>query len=247
VDKELFEDLGDEKKEEKPPEVKKEDGIGLEECIPNSQVPPGWRAAIRHIHEVLGHPPNATLAKNFSSGGAPRRLVQFVLEWKCPTCAAQKSSQERRKAALPHATWFGEGIASDCFFVTDDRGEETKVFCVYSWIDLAETYHMAVVGAGPNPSAEEHARLFEEHWIKHYGAPLFFVSDPGDEQIGKAMEDLLTFYTCRAHTTPGGAPWKNAVAERHGGTLKGMIGDAGQHGKPGLDCDVLRRGQERRA
>ena len=38
-----------------------------------------------------------------------------------------KLTKEKRRAALPHATYFNEGVSSDVLFLVDDRGEKEKV------------------------------------------------------------------------------------------------------------------------
>ena len=103
---------------------------------------------------------------------------------------------------MPHATKLGEGVASDVFYVTDARGDEENLVPVYSWIDLASTYHICVPSANETPTATEHAALLEEQWILHYGPPDFFVCDPGDEQVGTAMEQLLIFWGVKTHVKP---------------------------------------------
>ena len=102
------------------------------------------------------------MAQSFDAGGAPKRLVQYVLDWVCPTCEAKKATTQRLKASLPHAQKFGEGIASDVFFVTDARDGKEKVHAIYSYIDLASTFHQIFVCPEPGgpPSAAENA---EEH------------------------------------------------------------------------------------
>ena len=73
--KELMEVL-----EEEEEDVPTKDDNTIELNIPNRKVPPGWRAAIRHLHARYGHPSNAALARQLGRGGSPQRLLDFVMD-----------------------------------------------------------------------------------------------------------------------------------------------------------------------
>ena len=104
------------------PEQPKEDEIK----VPNSHVPPGWRGAIGHLHKSFGHSTNDTLARRLAKSGASNRLLEFVRNWASPHCEAQKATTEKGRATIPPVTYFNEGVASDVFFIADDRGDKEK-------------------------------------------------------------------------------------------------------------------------
>ena len=60
-------------------------------------------------------------------------------------------------------------------------------------------------------------------WIRYFGAPHFIVCDAGHENTGPEFRAACEFHNIHVHVIAGQAPWQNAVAERHGGTLKRMI------------------------
>ncbi len=89
--------------------------------VPNQEVPSRWRSAIRHCHQMFGHPSNESLARVFQRSGAPPRLVEAVLSWCCPDCVIRSKPKAQRVATIPHARRPNEGVAVDAMFLTDRR------------------------------------------------------------------------------------------------------------------------------
>ena len=66
--------------------------------------------------------------------------------------------------------------------------------------------------------------FLQTHWTPLLGVPSVLVADQGREFISAAFGDWCdsnSIYLCH---TGVGAPWQNGVAERSGGTLKGLTG-----------------------
>ena len=96
---------------------------------------------------------------------------------------------------------------SDVFFIRDDRDlENPKVYAVYSFVDIASTYHQAGIGKDENPTAEEQKNKLETLWFQHYGPPEFYLCDGGPEQSGEPVKNLMTFYDVKTHVVAASGP-----------------------------------------
>ena len=103
---------------------------------------------------------------------------------------------------------------------TEDGGLKEKVCAVYNYICLASTYQVCVVGEKESPNYKEHAKLFEELWIRYFGAPDELHVDPAGAHLSHEFLHALAADGTFVQPSAGQAHWQLGCCERHGQTVE---------------------------
>ena len=171
------------------------------------------------LHVNLGHLPRDRMLSLLRAAGALPAVLDYVKnQFSCEQCFRQKRPVERRKAALPRTFAFNRLIGVDYFFL--NFGGKTHAFlnvvCQgtnYQQIGLLKDYE-----AGP-PSSQKTWKLFQELWLRPFGAPEAVICDSGSEFRG-SFERSCEQVGCMQIITDSASPWQNGRVERHGGWIK---------------------------
>ena len=174
-----------------------------------------WK--IQLLHQRLGHPTNATLAKMLSLSGAAQEVVKAAQSFECPTCqevAAPGRYMKQRPDLRP--TVFGTEIHCDLKYLHDCNN---KLYVALSVVDGATSFHMCVLLR--SRSAHHVARKLARHWCSIHGIPEVIVLDQGGEFDGEFVGWLET-HGIHSKTTGAKSPWQHGFAERHGALIGTM-------------------------
>ena len=202
---------GREPQEEQPVH---EDAFGAEAISFKGKVNPTVAAALRRVHQNLGHPCNRDLVKHLRLGGAHQSVIQAAQQMTCRTCERSSRAKLHKVSAPATMLDFNEAVAADILWV--DTVETTNNPCL-NLVDLASTYQAVIPIA--NTTSEEVARAFVSGWVSWAGAPKHLLVD-----LDSAFKDnFLTMLDQRCivvRAAAGQAHWQNSVAERHGASWK---------------------------
>ena len=143
------------------------------------------------MHTNLGHLPRERMLSLLRAAGALPAVLHYVkTEFSCEQCFRQKRPKERRKAALPRTFSFNRLIGVDFFYL--NFGGKTHAFLniVCQGTNFQQVGWLKDYDAGP-PSSQETWKLFQELWLRPFGAPEALISDGGSEFRGSFLKDLV--------------------------------------------------------
>ena len=107
------------------------------------QVPKRIAAALRRVHQNMGHPSNEDLARHLKLGGAGDNVVKACKQIHCETCQRSKPSSSRRPAKVVKPLDFNEEVAIDTMHLYDS--DQNKI-TVLSMVDVGSGYHVVKRG-----------------------------------------------------------------------------------------------------
>ena len=171
------------------------------------------------LHTNLGHLPRERMLSLLRAAGALPAVLHYVkTEFSCEQCFRQKRPIERRKAALPRTFSFNRLIGVDYFYL--NFGGKTHAFLniVCQGTNFQQVGWLKDYEAGP-PSSQETWKLFQELWLRPFGAPEALISDGGSEFRGSFERSCEQIGSMQI-ITDSSSPWQNGRVERHGGWLK---------------------------
>ena len=171
------------------------------------------------LHTNLGHLPRERMLSLLRAAGALPAVLHYVkTEFSCEQCFRQKRPIERRKAALPRTFSFNRLIGVDFFYL--NFGGKTHAFLniVCQGTNFQQVGWLKDYDAGP-PSSQETWKLFQELWLRPFGAPEALISDGGSEFRGSFERSCEQIGSMQI-ITDSSSPWQNGRVERHGGWLK---------------------------
>ena len=199
--------------------VRAEDGgddreHGADQITFNGSVPGRTQAALRRLHQNLGHPSGRELERHLRMCGANEELLRGARCLKCAAC--EKNSRPRSHQIAKPASMldFNEAVAIDIlFFDTCDK----KGHMGLNMVDLASGYQ--VVEPLPSRHAPVVYQTFMRAWVNWAGVPERLVLDL-DTSFQDAFWELTSDQNIAMRAAAGQAHWQNGIAERYGGTWK---------------------------
>ena len=179
-------------------------------------VPKNIARALRRVHQNLGHPSNADLARHLRLAGAQEQAVKGALQLRCQTCLRHARPQISRPGRLVRTLDFGQEVGLDIFnLYTVDK----EKLVVMSILDLASGYH--VVRKIYGKKSEHYAKLFLEAWASWAGRPNRLVVDQ-ERGFMKTFTDEMERHGIHAHYIAGQAHWQNGMVERQNGWFRSI-------------------------
>ncbi|CAK0856334.1 unnamed protein product [Prorocentrum cordatum] len=168
-------------------------------------------AALRQLHQNLGHPSNEDLARSLRFSGCRSEVVKAAKSLRCATCMSNVRKRIARPARLSHAADCNEQIGLDCFTIKDVDG---KPWDFLSVVDLGATFH--VVGMIESHHSEVLVKVFTQIWTSWAGPPASAVVDL-ERGFGSVFQDMLDKFHCVVVPVAGQAAWQRGRTERQGG------------------------------
>ena len=107
----------------------------------DKKVPSDMAAALRRLHQNLGHPAREDLVRHLHHAGADRDVIKAAKSLECSTCARTKGPRSARPAAEPKLMEFGDVVGVDMMYAYDVDGKKIKLF---SMVDHASSYQVVV-------------------------------------------------------------------------------------------------------
>ena len=176
----------------------------------DKKVPPDMAAALRRLHQNLGHPAKEDLVRHLHHAGADRDVIKAAKSLECTTCAMSKRPKSARPAAEPKLLEFGDVVGVDMMHAYDTDGKKIKLF---SMVDHASSYHVVV--QVPKQTGAVLEKTFLNHWVQIFGAPKVITLDL-ERGIQDAFGRLADWYHVELRTSAGQAHWQSGFTERHG-------------------------------
>ena len=177
------------------------------------------KAAIQKVHQNLGHPDAATLARTLRIGGAPDYVWQWAKKhFRCPACASGARPKAPRPAAVPRSYSPNTVVAVDLFHLSSWDNSQQELYL--NMVDLGTNFQMIERVPSKEPLAVWKAMA--RTWGRFLGFPQMILCDQGTEFLG-AFRDKCHELGVLIHTIGARAPYQNGRCERHGGLFKMMI------------------------
>ena len=174
---------------------------------------------IRHIHEQLGHPSQATMEMMFRNANIKDDNIKSLLNKtyeSCATCMIHRKSKAKPKVCAPMSQDFNDTICMDL-----KVWPKHNVIILYI-IDIFSRFTAAFII--PDKRPESIMKRFLESWIlTRFGAPRSILVDNGGEFVNKKMTDLCHNFNIRIFTTAGYSPYQNGICERNHSTVDEII------------------------
>ena len=171
-------------------------------------VPATLAKALRRIHQNLGHPSNADLARHLKLAGASEEAVKASQSIHCETCASQSNPGTRRPAKIVRPLEFNQEVSVDTINLQDNRGKKVEVLSI---LDQATGYHVVKRISGRNSAA--YASDFNTAWSMWAGPPLKVTCDQ-ERGFMKEFADYLEMGGTQVRYTAGQAHWQHGAIER---------------------------------
>ena len=106
-----------------------------------AKLPRRTRAAIRRLHNMLGHKPNKVLEQIMSGSKAPQEFVDAVKLFRCDDCALTTKAPRTHPVAAPSAYAFNHELHVDVFTLHDYLGKRHQFLSI---VDCGTTFHLAI-------------------------------------------------------------------------------------------------------
>ncbi|CAE7565416.1 RE1 [Symbiodinium sp. CCMP2592] len=176
----------------------------------DKKVPKDTAAALRRLHQNLGHPAREDLVRHLHLAGADKDVIKAAKSLSCSTCARTKGPKSARPAAEPKLLEFGDVVGVDMMYDYDIDGKKIKLFSI---VDHASSYQVVV--QVPQQTGTVLEKAFVKHWIQVFGAPKVITLDL-ERGIQDAFGRLADWFHIDLRTSAGQAHWQSGFTERHG-------------------------------
>ncbi|CAE7394818.1 RE1 [Symbiodinium sp. CCMP2592] len=176
----------------------------------DKKVPKDVAAALRRLHQNLGHPAREDLVRHLHLAGADKEVIKAAKSLSCSTCARTKGPKSARPAAEPRLLEFGDVVGVDMMYDYDIDGKKIKLFSI---VDHASSYQVVV--QVPRQTGAVLEKAFVKHWVQVFGAPKVITLDL-ERGIQDAFGRLADWFHIDLRTSAGQAHWQSGFTERHG-------------------------------
>ena len=171
-------------------------------------------AALKRLHQNLGHPSQRELVRHLRLSGAPDELVRGASQLECTVCRSNARPRSHHVAKPAVMLDFNECVAMDIIFMLTSDGIEHMGLNV---VDLASGYQ--VVSYLPDRKADTVSSTFLQHWVNWAGVPERIVLDL-DTAFQDSFWKITSDHAIAMKAAAGQAHWQNGVAERSGSSWK---------------------------
>ncbi|OLP87352.1 Copia protein [Symbiodinium microadriaticum] len=167
-------------------------------------------AALRRLHQNLGHPAREDLVRHLRLAGADSEVIKAAKGMACSTCARTKRPKSARPSSDPKLLEFGDVVGVDMMYAYDMNGKKIKLFSI---VDHASSYQVVI--KVPNQTGKTLEQVFLKQWIQIFGAPKAISLDL-ERGIQDAFGRIADWFHIELHTSAGQAHWQSGYTERHG-------------------------------
>ncbi|CAE7388702.1 RE2, partial [Symbiodinium sp. KB8] len=167
-------------------------------------------AALRRLHQNLGHPAREDLVRHLRLAGADNEVIKAAKGMACSTCARTKRPKSARPSSEPKLLEFGDVVGVDMMYAYDMNGKKIKLFSI---VDHASSYQVVI--KVPNQTGKTLEQVFLKQWIQIFGAPKAISLDL-ERGIQDAFGRIADWFHIELHTSAGQAHWQSGYTERHG-------------------------------
>ena len=189
---------------------------GAEAITFPDHVPRNVARALKRVHQNLGHPSNADLARHLRLAGGHEQAVKAALQLRCQKSQRHAKPQISRPGRLVRSLDFGQEVGVDIFnLYTVDK----EKLVVMSMIDMASGYH--VVKKIYGKKSDHYARLFLDAWASWAGKPNRLIVDQ-ESGFMKTFTDEMEKNGIHTYYIAGQAHWQNGVVERQNGWFRSI-------------------------
>ena len=96
-------------------------------------LPRRTRAAIRRLHEMLGHKPKEVLRQVLRGSHAPPEYIEAIKYFKCDACTETAIAPKTHPVAAPSTYAFNHELHIDVFTIHDMAGTGWQVLSIVDW------------------------------------------------------------------------------------------------------------------
>eukprot|EP00435_Cladocopium_sp_Y103_P030110 s1767_g7.t1 len=178
-------------------------GIHFPEHVPHTLA-----KALRRVHQNLGHPSNADLARHLKLSGANEEAVKAAHSLHCETCARHANPGTRRPAKVFKPLEFNQEVSVDTLNLQDAGGNKIEVMSI---LDHATGYHVVTRLSGRKSG--DLATDFNNAWSVWAGFPIRMTCDQ-ERGFMNEFADYMEMGGTQVRYTAGQAHWQHGVIER---------------------------------
>ena len=201
---------------------------GLELGHPPLMVPrhgPGYMALneeekreVGRLHQNLGHPDAAVMAKFLEERKADPRIIQAAKDYACSVCLETVPGPKLARPASIHVDGdFGDVVGMDVAYWTGKSGQQHMFTHI---IDEATLFHQATA---TGRTVEDQYEALTDSWTKWAGPCQFLYLDPAGEYIGDEWREKIQRDGICVRVAAGESHWQVGRVEAHGKILKSML------------------------
>ena len=192
---------------------------------PSPQITEAQKRLIHKVHVNVGHPPKERFLRMLKAAGTLPHVLKYVKdEHTCDQCSIKRRADNRHRARCPRTFEFNRILSIDVFYVNFGQYRVPILNMVDSGTGYHVTQRLPIMegGQGGTPASDATWKAFLATWIRFLGPPGIVVCDSGSE-FKAAFERGCEAHGVLQHVVEPENPWKNAMAERHGGFLKDRL------------------------
>ena len=179
-------------------------------------VPGHVRAALKRLHQNLGHPRGPDLVRHLRLAGCESSVIKAAKGMRCQVCEATKEPQVARPTTLPRMLSFGEIVCADILYAHDC---EDKRHTFLSLVDVGTTYHVVVKLR--NTGGKEIEQAFNTYWLAPFGAPNAISLDL-ETGLQDGFSRLCSWHNVKIRNSATQAHFQSGVGERQGKWFKNI-------------------------
>ena len=173
---------------------------------------------IGRLHQNLGHPDAAVMAKFLEERKADPKIVQGAKDYACSVCLETVSGPKpARPAAIHQDGDFGDVIGMDVAYWTGNNGQKYMFTHI---LDEATLFHQATA---TGRTVEDQYEALIDGWMKWAGPSQYLYLDPAGEYVGDAWREKIQRDGICVRVSASESHWQIGRTEAHGKILKSMI------------------------
>ena len=149
-----------------------------------SKLPLKARAAIRRLHEMLGHKPTSVVIQILKGARANPEYIRAAKLFRCAGCLETQEALPTHPVAPPRPYMFNHTVVIDVFTLHD---AEDMAYRFVSAACCGTKFHLvALASTGPGiPGSAKCHRKFVQMWTSWAGWPQVVVTDRGTHNQGQ--------------------------------------------------------------
>lgn len=173
---------------------------------------------VRKLHNGMGHPSAAVLAKTLSNAKAREEVINCASRYECAACKSRTPPPTAAKSGPPPARHFNDRIQMDVLYIGLTSGRKVAVL---HFVDVATRFGAArVLQQEQGPDI---VQALERAWFRPYGAPKRLQMDEARPFCSQEVITAMERYGVEVDIAPGEAHTRLGIIERRHMVLRSAI------------------------
>ncbi len=193
---------------------------------------------VRKLHNGMGHPSAAVLAKTLENASARQPVIECAKRFECAACRSRRPPPAAAKSGPPAAKHFNDRVQMDVFYIKTETGK----VAVLHMVDVATRFGTARVLEQETGTTV--VRAVERAWIRPYGPMLMLQCDEARPFCGDELKLFMERYGIEPQVAPGEAHTRLGIIERRHQVLRTAVENYMSSEDLALTIDSIREAVE---